>query len=160
MTRRQVYRAAASAIALISLAAIGASRLDRPLTDYLLFDYTRMKSMHDAAAGKFVELGASANFGSLAYEVAVYDAPGESGYWFGRRKPVIAIVSPGHEVALEFDGKCYFLRSALRKKRDRIEPFWRDEVSGKEICFYVLTPDGTKVTRTDDIPRTLWELDG
>ena len=51
LTRRDIYGAAVCAAALIGLAAIGVSRLDRPLTDYLLFNYTRITSMHDAPDG-------------------------------------------------------------------------------------------------------------
>lgn len=139
--------------ALIAGAAIlGVTTLERPFGDYFFYDYEQISYLHDEKTGKYVELGSSANFGSYALEVTVYDTPAQSQSIFSLRAPVIAIVSPTVGVKLEYDGECYFVKSNLRRHYDRIIPHWIDKREGQNLCFYVLMLNGTKVTRTEDIP--------
>jgi hypothetical protein len=122
-------------------------RSGRPLLDYM-DDYNVLHFVKDQATGKVVELGVLSNFSSTEYEVGVYDDADSKRSAYGLQKQNISVVGyPGPVPALiQYDGKCYFLTLARwRRDWDEINPIWRDETTGKEICFYVLVLDGEKI---------------
>lgn len=119
---------------------------ERPVLDYL-DEYKVLHYLEDQKTGKVIELGVLSNFGSIEYEVGVYDEVNPKRTSFGLRPHLISVVgSPGPDPAVvQFDGACYFMVSAFRPDWDKVHPQWTDNVTGKQLCFYVLTPDGDRI---------------
>jgi hypothetical protein len=137
-------------LSVIVLGCIGVlfalSRCERPLLDYM-DDYKVLHDIRDENTGKIVELGTLYNFGSTEYEVGVYNEHRPNRSSFELHEQNISIVgSPGPSPKIvQFDGRCYFVVSAYRKGWDKVRPLWKDGRSGKEICFYILTPEGNRI---------------
>ena len=133
-------------VLILAFGVLSLSRCERPFLDYL-DEYEVIHYLHDESTGKTIELGMLSNFGSTEYEVGVYDAPDPNRSKYGLRMQQISIVgSPGPDPQkMQFDGQCYFIRSAYRTDWDRVRTPWIDNRSGKRICFYVLTPNGSRV---------------
>jgi hypothetical protein len=135
-------------LGLIAAGGIIFFRSERPMLDYL-DEYKVLHSLRDQNTGKVIELGILSNFGSTEYEVGVYDAVNSERTSFDLRQQNISIVgNPGPNPPLvQFDGACYFIASAFREEWDRVHPLWKDDISGREICFDVVAPNGKKIGR-------------
>ena len=135
-------------LALLGSLSLGALflpyRFERPMLDYL-DEYKVLHYLQDQRTGKIIELGVLSNFGSTEYEVGVYEKVDSARSKFALRRQNISIVGyPGPVPELvQFDGKCYFVTvSEFREDWDKVRSIWKDEISGEEICFYVLEPGG------------------
>jgi len=92
-----------------------------------------------------VELGVLWNALSTGYEVSVYPDRNAKRSSSKLNKPILTIVA--HDVPperIEYDGRCYFVRSEFRQDMTHVDGQWVDVKTGKELCFYLLTTDGTR----------------
>jgi hypothetical protein len=119
--------------------------LERPFLTRT-FEYEVINTITDQDTGKIVELGRLYNFSSEAYEVGIYDTLNPNRESSELKKPVFEITSPVPiPEKIEFDGKCYFVRTAFEKDWTHVRGTWKDPKTGKSLCFYLLTPDGKRI---------------
>lgn len=110
-------------------------------------EYEVIDSKYDPVTEHYVELGGLWNFSSTAYEVSVYPDRNADRKSSELNKQIFWIVT--HSVPpdrIEFDGKCYFVRSAFRPDWTYVNGRWVDVKTGKELCFYLLSTDGKRYT--------------
>ena len=118
----------------------------RPFLDKFLFEYEIVDAVVDHETGKIIELGRLYNFSSEGYEVGIYDTKNSNRSSWELNKPIFSISSPRPvPERIEYDGKCYFVKTFFRNNWTDVVGTWNDLKTGKAICFYLLTPDGKRI---------------
>jgi hypothetical protein len=109
--------------------------------------YEPLDVRYDEPTGKYVELGRLWDPGSQVFEVAVYDSPNPQRKASQLNRQLLSVVHPTpYPARVEFDGRCYFVRTELREAYTAVEGNWTDRGTGKSLCFYLLTPEGRQIS--------------
>ena len=109
--------------------------------------YQVLDTRLDPGTGKIVELGRLYNFGSEVVEVGIFDRKVPTRQVSELHKPVLSISSPDpYPQTIEFDGQCYFVLTEFRENWTIVVGTWAERQTGKKLCFYLLTPDGKRIT--------------
>lgn len=136
-----IVMATATALLTVCVLTYSKTRERGSAFESLLLDYHVVDSKFDQRTKKIVELGGLTNATTLAYELGVFDTPNPNRSMGDvKSRPVMRFgnVDPWPQ-AVEFDGKCYFVRG----QAFYVKAVWQDQDTGTTLCFYALSPNGT-----------------
>lgn len=134
------------AVGTVVLTVAYCQSLERPFLDGI-DAYEVLDAKLDPVTGKIVELGRLYNFSSEVVEVGIYDSPNQKRDSSELHKPIFWVSSPDpYPSKVEYDGKCYFVLTEFRERWTYVAGSWADNETGKQICFYLLTPEGKRIS--------------